>query len=151
MNLLLNVRRDDHGTPTMYVGGEIDLCSGGQLLEYAFDVMREHGPWLAVNLAGVTFMDCGGVHALLAIRRRTRLLGGQLRVISASAPVRRVLEIIEMDIVLAAPERSEANNWRKEDFLRWHCFRPGQAAALSAPELSRFVMSRTCTSGWTSC
>lgn len=147
MELLLNVRRDHHGITTMSVGGEIDLCSGGQWLEYAFDVVREHGPWLAVDLAGVTFMDCGGVHALLAIRRRTQLLGGQLRVVSASAAVRRVLEIIEMDAVLASPEPSEVDGWRGAEFHRWHCFRPGQAA-LAAPEPSRFVMSRTCTGDW---
>jgi anti-sigma B factor antagonist len=156
MDLLLNVRRDDHGA-TVDVGGEIDHYSGERLLAYAFGVMREHGPRLAVDLADVRFMDCGGVHVLLAIRRRALLLGGQLIVVSASAPVRRVLEIIGMDAVLTSPEPSEVDEWRPshstncEESQRWHCFRPGQAGAHSPPEHSRFVTSRTCTTGWTSC
>lgn len=111
MDLVLNVRREDHGA-TVNVGGEIDLHSSGQLLEYALGVMREHGPRLAVDLADVGFMDCGGVDALLAIRRRARLRGGNLTVVSTSPSVRRVLEIIGMDAVLAAPEPSEVDDWR---------------------------------------
>jgi anti-anti-sigma factor len=108
MDLLLNLRRDGE-LPTVAVGGEIDLCSGRRLLEYTFNVMREQGPRLAVDLAGVTFMDCGGVRMLLAIQSRARILGGQLSVVSASAPVRRVLEIIGMEAVLAVATPSKVD------------------------------------------
>lgn len=159
MDLLLNVRRDDRGA-TVDVSGELDLYSGRQLLEYAFAVMRKHGSPLAIDLADVSFMDCGGVDVLLAIRCRARLLGGYLTVVSASAPVRRVLEIIGMDALLESPESSE-DGWRprpgstytthNEEFPRWHCFLPVKAGGPSPPpELSRFVRSRMCTTGWAS-
>jgi anti-anti-sigma factor len=106
MNLLLSVRR--HGREaTVSVAGEIDLESSRRLHNYAREVIRLHGPRLAVDLARVTFMDCGGVRVLLAIRAQVRRLGGYLSVVSASGPVRRVIEILGMDRVLAVPERSD--------------------------------------------
>jgi anti-sigma B factor antagonist len=108
VDLLLNVRRDDHGA-TVDVAGEIDHHSSTQLLDCALCAIREHGPRLAVDLADVTFMDCGGVDVLLAVRRRSHLLGGYLSVVSASAPVRRLLAILDMDAVLTAPESSEVD------------------------------------------
>lgn len=109
MDLSLSVRRDGHGT-TVEVGGEIDLGSGPELLEFALDVMREQGPWLAVDLAGVTFMDCGGVRVLLAIRSRARREGGHLNVVAISPPVHRVLRIIGMDTLLA-PMPHRGRDW----------------------------------------
>ncbi|MFL6140899.1 MAG: STAS domain-containing protein [Labedaea sp.] len=111
MDLSLDVRRDRDGA-TVDVGGEIDSWSGARLLHCAFDVMREHGPLLAINLAGVTFMDCGGVHVLLAIRQRASMLGGQLCVVSTSGPVRRVLEIVGLNAVLAGPSESQVDTVR---------------------------------------
>jgi anti-sigma B factor antagonist len=101
MELSLEVRHDAHGAATVTVGGEIDPCTGERLIEYAMNVMRQHGPWLAVDLAGVTFMDCGGLSGLLAIRTFACLLGGQLSVVSTSAPVRRILHILELDALFA--------------------------------------------------
>lgn len=126
MDLLLNVRRDDHGA-TVEVAGEIDHYSSTQLLDCALCAMREHGPRLAVDLADITFMDCGGVDVLLAVRRRSHLLGGYLNVVSASAPVRRLLTILDMDAVLTPPESSEVDTTRDEEFPLWHCFLPAQA------------------------
>jgi anti-anti-sigma regulatory factor len=45
-------------------------------------------------------MDCGGVDVLLSVRHLARRLGGQLRIVSASAPVRRVIEVLDVDLPL---------------------------------------------------
>jgi anti-anti-sigma factor len=103
MNLLLDVRRDDSET-TVSVAGEIDLGSGQRLFEYAIEAVQRHGPRLAVDLGGVTFMDCGGVVVLLAIRSRVRRLGGQLSVVAMSGAVHKVLDILGMDRTLATPD-----------------------------------------------
>jgi anti-sigma B factor antagonist len=150
MNLSLNTRHNGDGA-TVEVGGEIDLGSGERLLEYALEVMREQGPCLAVNLADVTFLDCGGLRVLLALRSRARLLGGHLDVVSASAPVRRVLGILALDTVFSDPDPSEVDDLYSEELQRWHCFRPVKAGAPSRPGPFRFVRSRTCTTGWASC
>ena len=99
MNLSLDMRR--HGdTATLAVAGEVDWHCAGRLLERTLGAVREHGPRLTIDLAGVTFMDCGGVEALLNIQRRNHLMGGHLRVASPSAPVRRVFGILGLDAVL---------------------------------------------------
>ncbi len=103
MNLLLDLRRDGFET-TVSVAGEIDLGSGQRLLEYALEAIARHGPRLAVDLGGVTFIDCGGVGVLLAIRSRARRLDGYLSVVAASGPVRKVLDILELDRTLAVPD-----------------------------------------------
>ena len=103
MNLLLDLRRNGSET-TVSVAGEIDLGSGQRLLEYAFEAIQRHGPRLAVDLGGVTFMDCGGVVVLLAIRSRVRRLGGQLSVVAMSGAVHKVLDILGMDRTLATPD-----------------------------------------------
>jgi anti-sigma B factor antagonist len=128
MNLSLSMRRNGDGA-TVEVGGEIDMGSSERLLEYALEVMRGQGPCLAVDLADVTFMDCGGLRVLLALRSRAQLLGGHLDVVSVSAPVRRVLEILELDKVFTDPNLSEVDNSQSEELQRWHCFLPVKAGA----------------------
>ena len=126
MDLLLNVRHDGNET-TVDVGGEIDLCSGQRLLRLLLDIIRERGPVLAVDLAGVTFMDCGGVRVLLAVRSRARRLGGRLSVVAVSPPAHRVLAILNLDTVLVTPTPSTMDDQRGEELQRWHCFLPAQA------------------------
>jgi len=105
MNLLLDVRRDDSET-TVSVAGEIDLGSGQRLFEYAIEAVQRHGPQLAVDLGGVTFMDCGGVVVLLAIRSRVRRLGGQLSVVEMSGAVHKILDILGMDRTLSTSDET---------------------------------------------
>jgi len=50
-------------------------------------VIRRYGPRLALDLAGVWFMDCAGLNVLLATRRRARLEQGSVRVVRASPQV----------------------------------------------------------------
>lgn len=109
MDLLVDVRHDDRGT-TVKVGGELDLWSGRRLLECALDALHGHCPQVVIDLGDVTFMDCGGIRVLLAIRSRARGLGGSLSVGAVSAPVRRILEITEMDKLLEVPDSVRSFN-----------------------------------------
>lgn len=108
MKLSLHMDGHDDGA-TLAVAGDVDRCCAGRLMERSLGAVREHGPWLTIDLAGVTFMDCGGVEALLTIRCQSHLMGGQLWVISPSAPVRRVFGILGLDAVLASPGRPETD------------------------------------------
>src|SRR5215469_7955036 len=73
------------------VSGEIDIASAPKLREGLLGAMRRHGARLALDLGGVTFMDCAGINVLLAARRRARLEGGWARVPRASRRARKVL------------------------------------------------------------
>jgi anti-anti-sigma factor len=73
------------------VSGEIDIASGLKLREELLGVMRRYGARLALDLSGVTFMDCAGINVLLAARRHARLEDGRVCVVRASRHARKVL------------------------------------------------------------
>jgi anti-anti-sigma factor len=86
--------------PVVTISGEIDIQSGPQLRDQLLRTMRRHGARLALDLTGVTFIDCAGINVLLAARRRAQLEGGWLRVIRASPCVQRVLALTCLHHVL---------------------------------------------------
>ena len=92
------------------VSGEIDIASGPKLREQLLGVMRRSGARLALDLSGVTFMDCAGINVLLAARGRARLEGGSVRVLRASRRARKVLMLtgLHQEFALAGPETAEA-------------------------------------------
>ena len=145
MDLLLNVHRDG-SEMVLSVAGEIDLGSGQRLLRCALEAIRRYGPQLAVDLAGVTFMDCGGVRVLLTIRTCARELGGYLNVVSASGAVRRVLDILELGPTLAVPEPSEVDT-----IMVMSCDDDGIASCLLGCETVLPLGDRPCPirSAWT--
>ena len=55
-----------------------------------------------VDVSGVSFMDCAGLRALLATRRRAELRGGFMRLIAVSRAVRRIMELTGTHEALAA-------------------------------------------------
>ena len=69
--------------------------------------MRAYGARLALDLTGVTFIDCSGVNALLASCRDARRLGGSMRVAGASPRVRRLIEITGLEQVLGVMPASQ--------------------------------------------
>jgi anti-sigma B factor antagonist len=92
------------------VSGEIDIATGPKLREELLGVMRRSGARLALDLGGVTFMDCAGINALLAARRHARLEGGWVRVLRASRRARKVLMLtgLHQEFALAGPETAGA-------------------------------------------
>jgi anti-sigma B factor antagonist len=80
--------------PVVEICGEIDIRSAPQLRDELLRVIRRHGPRLALDLRGVTFLDCAGVNVLLATRRRARLEDGWVRVTRASPRARRTISLL---------------------------------------------------------
>jgi anti-anti-sigma factor len=93
------------------ITGEIDVESGATLRDQLLRVIRRQGAHLALDLSGVTFMDCAGINVLLAVRRRAELEDGSLRVLRASPWVRRVIALTNLERVLmpAAPSHAAAS------------------------------------------
>jgi anti-sigma B factor antagonist len=94
--------------PVVTISGEIDILSAPQLRERLLSVIGRHGPQLALDLSGVTFIDCTGINALLSVRRRAELEGGSLRVLRASPCVRRVITLTHLDPLLMPTAALEA-------------------------------------------
>jgi anti-sigma B factor antagonist len=84
-------------SPVVEIHGEIDIFSAPGLRDELLRVIRRHGPQLALDLAGVTFIDCAGVNVLLATRRRAGLENGSVDVIGASPRVRRVISLLGLE------------------------------------------------------
>jgi anti-anti-sigma factor len=98
------------GHPPRCPAGGGDPRGGGHpvrraLREELLRVVRQYGPQLALDLTGVTFLDCAGVNVLLATRRRARLDGGWVRVIRASPRARRTISLLGLreTFALCAP------------------------------------------------
>jgi anti-anti-sigma factor len=87
------------------VSGEVDVCTKAQLQQALLPIIRERSGRLMLDLSGVSFMDCAGLRGLLATRRQAELRGGCMRLIAASAAVRRIIELTGAHEALAM-ERS---------------------------------------------
>jgi len=87
--------------PVVEICGEIDILSAPQLRDQLLWVIRRHGPQLTLDLGGVTFLDCAGINALLATRRRARLEDGWVRVVRVSPPVRRTISLLALQEAFA--------------------------------------------------
>jgi anti-anti-sigma factor len=92
MGLTLCVHSGDAGI-VVAVSGEVDVCTEGSLQRVLLRIMRERGARLLLDVSGVSFMDCAGLRALLTTRRRAERRGGFMRLVAASAEVRRIIEL----------------------------------------------------------
>jgi anti-anti-sigma factor len=79
-------------TARVGVVGEVDLATTPALRERLLHVLRDQRPdLLDVDLAGVTFLDCTGIGALVAVRNAALHAGGQMRISHPQPTVRWVL------------------------------------------------------------
>ncbi|MHB8295806.1 MAG: STAS domain-containing protein [Acidimicrobiales bacterium] len=87
----------DDGAPIAIVQGELDIATAPLLARELGTVAREGPRRLVIDLAGTTFMDCGGARAIIDARRA--LPPGSCEVVlrSPRPRVRMVLELIGLD------------------------------------------------------
>jgi anti-anti-sigma factor len=91
-------------TARVAVAGEVDLATAHLLCDRLLGVLREQAPAvLDVDLAGVTFLDCTGISALVAVRNATLQAGHQMRITQPQPIVRRVLELTGLLDLFTAP------------------------------------------------
>lgn len=80
----------------MQVAGELDIEEDESFQQILIHVMRVYSPRLLLDLADVSAMDCAGLHALLMTRRRAEMRKGSVRIVAASATVRRIITVSGM-------------------------------------------------------
>lgn len=90
-------------TMTVAVGGELDMESGPCLCDRLTCMIQANGPRLALDLTGVTFIDCAGLTALLTARKTAQAQGGWLRLVAVSGCVDRLIEITRLQDALVMP------------------------------------------------
>jgi anti-anti-sigma factor len=77
----------------LIVTGEIDPSTADVLRHAVGEALDTHPTAIAVDLAGVTFMDSTGIGALVQARKRAVAGGTALTVVDPQPSVRRILEI----------------------------------------------------------
>jgi anti-sigma B factor antagonist len=77
--------------------GEIDIQSAPGLREELLGVIRRCGSQVIIDLGGVTFLDCAGINALLATRRRARLEDGWVCLVRVPPRARRMISLLQLE------------------------------------------------------
>jgi len=113
---------------TVAVSGELDMESGPGLCDELTCMIWANGPYLALDLTGVTFIDCAGLTALLTTRKAVQAQGGSLRLVAVSRCVGRLLKIIGLQDALVMPPPPR----RPSDDPEASLVRSGQQATSSA-------------------
>jgi anti-sigma B factor antagonist len=101
---LMTIERGDRdGCLILAVRGEVDLSTGGRLMEAGSAALREAaGAPVVLDLTGVDFLSSSGLGLLVALHDDGRELGAPLRVVvDPTRPVIRPIRTMGLDEVLA--------------------------------------------------
>jgi anti-sigma B factor antagonist len=88
----IRMQRDDE---VVYVepAGELDLATSATLHNRVDALMATDAQQVIIDLRRLTFIDCAGVRALLALDGDARRHGTQLSLIQGENPVRRIFAL----------------------------------------------------------
>ena len=100
----LTVRREDDGR-LLVLSGELDLATA-HVLQAALDGGSDAGGDLTLDLAGLEFMDSTGIKLIITAARK-REGKGRLVLRSPAAPIRRVLDLVQIDRVPSVKVESD--------------------------------------------
>ena len=92
----------DHGQAVVAVAGELDMTTAPELSRSLAPVLDQHPRDLTLDLGGVDFIDSTGLTLLVRTSKALQAHEGALHLVSATPPVRRVLEIVGLDGLLVA-------------------------------------------------
>jgi anti-anti-sigma factor len=82
---------------TLRCEGELDLASAPTLVQTLTRLVGEEAPLpIVLDLSAVGFMDSSGLRALIEADRVRREAGRSMALLAPSAPVLRVLELVNM-------------------------------------------------------
>jgi anti-sigma B factor antagonist len=87
--------RECDGHVVVALRGELDITDA-MSVTVALAAVTARAPEIIVDLAGLEFIDCGGVAALARGRRQARLAGGDLWLAAAQQQVLRVLALTRL-------------------------------------------------------
>lgn len=82
--------------------GKLNMLSAPQLRGAVTAAIAAGRPRVVVNLANIDFMDSSGLGALIGGLKSARQAGGDLRIAAPSAQVTMVLQLSNLDRILAS-------------------------------------------------
>ena len=97
---------DDWAVATVH--GELDMTTAPRLREQVVDIVIGGQPHVVLDLQGVDFIDSTGLGVLVGLLKRARTHGGDLRLVSSRANLRKALELTSLEAALPAYDTVEA-------------------------------------------
>jgi anti-anti-sigma factor len=96
----------DPSSATVALDGEIDISNCPAIRRLLMAAISGGYIHLAIDMSGVTFIDATGIGVLVAAANQARAAGGGLSLVAPSRPVQRLLDILRLDAVRPAAQRS---------------------------------------------
>ena len=96
-----DARGTQGATIVVHLPGEIDMANANRVRE---ELNAAFGPGVGIviaDMSGTRFCDSSGIHALVFAHQRAQASSTQFRVVAGPGEVRRVLELLRLDTVLA--------------------------------------------------
>jgi anti-sigma B factor antagonist len=87
----------DETTHLVAVAGEADLYTAPELKQEIIDASTDGATVIVVDLTEATFIDSTALGVLVSGLKRLRPEGGDLPLIVADSPIRRIFEITSLD------------------------------------------------------
>jgi anti-anti-sigma factor len=94
------------GSSRLAVFGDVDHLNAVRLQQAVSHVLRDEQPrYIDMDIAGVPFLDTGGIRALLVCQADARRVGCRITLVNVQRHVHRVLEIVGLleDFGVPAP------------------------------------------------
>ena len=88
------------GWRVVTIRGAVDLYETPGLKSLLLDAVAAGGGHAIVDLTAVTFLDSGGLAALLGAHRKSVRMGGRLVVVNVDADIARTFAVTGLDDVL---------------------------------------------------
>jgi anti-sigma B factor antagonist len=95
----------DPPSATVVLDGEIDIATAPAIRRLLMAAISGGNAHLAVDKSGVTFIGAAGIGVLVAAANRAREAGGGLSLLAPSRQVRRLLDVLHLDVILPAAQR----------------------------------------------
>jgi anti-sigma B factor antagonist len=96
----------DPPSATVVLDGEIDIATAPAIRRFLMAAISGGDTRLAVDMSGVTFIGAAGIGVLVAAANRAREAGGSLSLLAPPPQLRRLLDVLHLDAVLPAAQRS---------------------------------------------
>jgi anti-sigma B factor antagonist len=96
------------GWSIVRVHGDVDVASAPVLREHLVRAVADGHVHVILDLDDVHFIDSTGIGVVIGLLKRTRSLGGDLRLVSTREMLARVFEITRLDRALPIEASVEA-------------------------------------------
>jgi anti-anti-sigma factor len=108
--LRISTPQEMNGVTVVNVAGEVDLASSPRLRTALLSLLDDRHPGvLVVGLSEVSFLDSTGLGALVAVHRRARALGVEVRLTAPARGPSMILHVTGLDGAFAIyPTLAEA-------------------------------------------